>query len=246
MPWRVWKQLDTRGRYVVLITFFGLFAIWLMALFILPTWNDIRQGGRLNDLEDAVNALAAGIDQAQQQYPEVSIPTAEEILRAAGEDPSLLAREGAPGVPGATGPPGPEGPPGPQGLPGSDGAPGATGSSGPPGAEGPIGPTGAQGEIGPAGPTGANGLPGAMGPVGPVGAMGPIGPEGTAGPAGPQGDPGATGATGASGPPGPEGPQGPEGPAGPSGLACPEGFHPDTLDFNAPGGQITLFGCISD
>lgn len=243
MPWRVWRQLDSRGRYVVIVTILGLFMIWLMALFIIPTWNDIRQGGRLNHLEDAVNALAAGIDQAQQRYPEVSIPTAEEILRAAGEDPSLLAREGAPG---ATGPPGPEGPPGPQGPPGSNGAPGPSGPPGVAGPEGPIGPTGAQGEIGPAGPAGANGLPGTMGPVGPVGPAGETGPIGPEGPAGSQGDPGATGATGPPGPEGPIGPEGPEGPPGPPGMTCPEGFHSGTFEFNAPGGQIMLFGCIID
>lgn len=103
---------------------------------------------------------------------------------------SLLAEQGATGVPG---PIGPQGFIGPQGIQG---------------AQGPIGPTGSAGATG---AQGATGLTGATGPAGPIGATGASGPQG------PIGLTGATGATGATGPAGATGPQGAVGPQGPQG-----------------------------
>jgi hypothetical protein len=247
-PARVWNRMDRRDRVVAGATLAVLAAIWLMTLFVLPSWNDLSQGERLDDLEHAINALAAGIDEAQEENPEASIPTAEQILRAAGEDPTLLTRQGEPG------PRGERGPKGDQGIPGIPGERGATGDPGPQGEPGPIG------ERGPVGDTGATGDTGAVGPVGATGASGPIGP---AGPQGETGEPGPTGETGATGEPGPIGPAGPEGPAGPAGdpgpigppgpqgepgpagtVICPDGFTFGIFTVNEPGGQITVFGCI--
>ena len=59
---------------------------------------------------------------------------------------------------------------------------------------------------------------------------------------GPAGPPGETGPQGATGPAGPPGPQGERGPAG--GAACPTGFAPAVVVFNAPGGQETIYTCL--
>jgi hypothetical protein len=52
---------------------------------------------------------------------------------------------------------------------------------------------------------------------------------------------------GPAGPTGAEGPQGPVGPEGPvsTELACPAGFVAQEIVFNSPGGQVTLFTCVS-
>ena len=56
-------------------------------------------------------------------------------------------------------------------------------------------------------------------------------------------------APGPPGPPGPKGdtgPVGPPGPQGPSGsVSCPAGFVPGDLVLNHPGGQATIYGCLS-
>jgi hypothetical protein len=138
-PARVWNRMDRRDRVVAGATLAVLAAIWLMTLFVLPSWNDLSQGERLDDLEHAINALAAGIDEAQEENPEASIPTAEQILRAAGEDPTLLTRQGEPGPRGERGPKGDQGI---QGIPGERGATGDAGEQGIPGPPGERGPTG--------------------------------------------------------------------------------------------------------
>lgn len=55
---------------------------------------------------------------------------------------------------------------------------------------------------------------------------------------------GPTGPTGPQGPPGARGPAGPAGPTGPAGLACPSGFAPGELVFNAPQGHVRTWTCI--
>jgi hypothetical protein len=49
-----------------------------------------------------------------------------------------------------------------------------------------------------------------------------------------------------TGPQGPAGPPGPPGPPGPSGaVSCPAGFVPGDLVINHPGGQATIYSCLS-
>lgn len=233
MPWRIWKGLDNRGKEMTAVTIAVLFLIWIVTIFILPTWNDLHQNDRLNDLESAVSALAAGIDSAKQQNPEVPIPSAEEILRAAGEDPSLVGRPGEPGPqgpPGETGAAGPPGVQGDQGPAGPQGAPGPQGNDGQPGVPGPPGVTGASGPPGPVGPTGPVGPQGETGPPGPQGEPGPIGPQGVPGETGRIGDTGAVGATGPIGPPGP---------------LCPTGFVPREITINVSPGFETVIVCVA-
>lgn len=119
---------------------------------------------------------------------------------------------------------------------------------GPPGERGPIGPPGAsvRGEKGDQGEPGVPGLPGPPGAsvTGPQGEPGEQGPPGEPGATvtGPQGEPGAPGGPG---PKGDTGAQGPRGEPGPAGLQCPNGFHAGTLPINTPGGQVTVFTCLS-
>jgi hypothetical protein len=247
-PARVWNRMDRRDRVVAGATLAVLAAIWLMTLFVLPSWNDLSQGERLDDLEHAINALAAGIDEAQEENPEASIPTAEQILRAAGEDPTLLTRQGEPGPRGERGPKGDQGI---QGIPGERGATGDAGEQGipgPPGERGPTGDTGvtgATGERGPAGPAGSDGDDGATGPIGPPGPQGLPGPQGEQGIPGPVGPEGPAGSAGPQGEPGPIGPPGPPGPQGePGTFICPDGFAPQTFQLNTPGGQVVVFACM--
>ncbi len=224
-----WRRLDDRDQRAViraLIIIAVVAVVWALTLFVLPSRNDLSQGRRLDALDAAVNALAAGLDEIRADNPTIKIPTAEEILRAAGEDPSLLTRQGEPGPPGPRGEPGigAPGPPGPAGARGDTGANGATGATGPPGVQGSEGPTGSEGPPGP---------------------QGPAGETGATGPPGPQGEPGPAGEPGATGPQGPIGPAGPAGPAGSSGAAtCPAGFTARTFTLNTPGGQLVLFGCV--
>ncbi len=213
-PHHVWRGMSGRDRVIAGTTIGVLALIWLAVLFVFPSSKDLSQDERLDDLEHAVNALAAGLDEIQADNPTISIPTAEQILRAAGEDPSLLTRQGEPG---ATGP---------QGEPGV-GAPGPTGETG---SQGEIGATGDTGASGPPGPPGENGVPGATGPAGPAGADGATGPQGEAGPVG------ATGPTGATGPQGPRG--------DPGQFVCPSGFTLTSFRVNTSGGQVLIFGCI--
>jgi type II secretory pathway pseudopilin PulG len=244
-PARIWNRMDRRDRVVAAGTLVVLAAIWLMTLFVLPSWNDLSQDERLDDLEHAINALAVGIDEAQEDNPDASIPTAEQILRAAGEDPSLLTRQGEPGPRGERGPKGDQGI---QGIPGERGATGDTGEQGVPGQtgeRGPTGDTGATGTTGERGPAGAEGDDGAPGPVGPPGLQGLPGPQGEQGIPGPVGPEGPAGPAGPQGEPGPAGPPGPQGEPGPAGTMCPAGFVADTLTFNMPGGQMTVFACVA-
>lgn len=120
--------------------------------------------------------------------------------------------------------------------PGEQGSPGPSGPPGERGARGPAGPQGLPGERGAQGDTGANGATGETGAVGPPGPAGEQGPPGATGPAG---EPGPTGPAGSVGPPGPRGEPGPAGPI------CPSGFHGDRLTLNTPGGQVTVFVCLS-
>jgi type II secretory pathway pseudopilin PulG len=247
-PHRVWRRMDHRDRRIAGATLVVLAAIWLMTLFVLPSWNDLNQGERLDDLEHAINALAVGIDEAQEENPEASIPTAEQILRAAGEDPTLLTRQGEPGPRGERGPKGDQGIPGIPGERGATGDAGEQGIPGPPGERGPTGDAGAvgaTGERGPAGPAGDDGEPGPIGPPGPQGLPGPQGEQGVPGPVGPEGPAGSVGPQGEQGPIGPVGPPGPPGPQGePGTFICPDGFTPQTLQLNTPGGQVVVFACI--
>lgn len=123
------------------------------------------------------------------------------------------------------------------------------------GAPGPQGPQGVQGVPGPPGTAGKDGAPGAVGaegasgPIGPAGVAGQTGATGSAGPAGPQGAPGSQGSPGPTGDTGPAGAAGPPGPPGPpgtdGGLVCPKGFGPGVFTLNAPGGQVSLYVCMS-
>ena len=116
--------------------------------------------------------------------------------------------------------------PGPRGPPGADGVDGVDGSSivGPPGADSQVpGPPGAPGEsiIGPAGRDGADSqVPG------PPGAPG----ESIIGPAGRDGADSQV--------------PGPPGPRGPPGLECPGGFTATEFQVSAPGGKVSVFGCV--
>lgn len=214
------RRRSDRALWLVLPAFVIL---WLLNIFVIPSRSDREQDERLGELENAVSALALAIDEARAN--DQLIPTPEDILRAAGVHPDdLLPR---PGPPGPTGPQGVQGRPGERGATGPPGAPGLPGEAGEQGSVGEIGPQGVSGEQGPPGATGARGEPG------------PIGPAGSQGPPGPAGPPGPTGETGARGPAGPTGAQ------GPAGMVCPSGFHADTFAFNAPGGQIVVFACVS-
>ena len=75
---------------------------------------------------------------------------------------------------------------------------------------------------------------------------GPPGPAGPAGPKGDKGDQGEQGLRGLVGPAGPAGPQGERGPQGPpGGVTCPTGFVPGILKINHPGGQATIYTCMT-
>ena len=67
------------------------------------------------------------------------------VIPVEGDDWTMLAQKGDPGVQGIQGNQGPQGIQGPQGMPGVKGDTGATGPQGP---QGPIGTTGAQGDRG--------------------------------------------------------------------------------------------------
>ena len=126
---------------------------------------------------------------------------------------------------------------------GSDGVQGPAGPAGPRGAPGERGVQGLPGEPGPPGAAGRDGVsgdvPAVPGPAGPVGPPGPAGSPGADGESivGPPG-PATIGATGAPGE------RGPPGPAGPAGLSCPPGYSATSLELNARGGQVTIFGCV--
>ena len=84
------------------------------------------------------------------------------------------------------------------------------------------------------------------------GEPGPTGPEGPAGLPGPKGDKGDKGATGDTGPAGPVGPAGPKGEKGdtgaqgpPGGTTCPEGYVFGKLIINHPGGQASIYTCMT-
>jgi len=101
---------------------------------------------------------------------------------------------------------------------------------GPRGPTGPPGPPGRRGPVGPPGPKGAKGDKGDVGP------KGDRGPAGATGPKGDKGDKGDAGATGA---------RGERGPTGAAGLQCPAGFEPGQLIINHPGGQVTIWTCLT-
>lgn len=98
------------------------------------------------------------------------------------------------------------------------------------------------------------GIVGPMGPAGPLGPMGPSGPQGVSGQDGRDGADGAQGEQGVPGPAGPEGPPGPAGeqgppgpqgepgPAGPQGTSCPDGYHPQEVEWVVP--QVTTYECV--
>jgi len=75
------------------------------------------------------------------------------------------------------------------------------------------------------------------------GDTGPAGPEGPAGPKGEKGDKGEQGIQGLIGPAGPKGDKGEQGP--PGGTTCPEGYVFGKLVINHPGGQATIFTCMT-
>lgn len=183
-------RVRRRTDFVVLLSMVVIIVIWLLTLFVVPSRSDIQQNDRLDDLEVAIAALSAAIDEARANQQK--IPTPEQILEAAALDPrSLLPRQGEPGPPGKQGPQGPQG------------------ERGEPGSQGDVGPSG---EIGPAGPEGSPGSVGPQGPIGPEGSQGETGAPGATGSAGEQGE------RGPIGPPGPPGPQGPAGISCPSGF----------------------------
>jgi len=78
---------------------------------------------------------------------------------------------------------------------------------------------------------------------------GPPGPQGERGPAGPQGEQGEQGEQGVQGERGAVGPAGPAGPKGdkgdPGGTSCPPGFVFGKLVINHPGGQTTIYTCMT-
>lgn len=115
--------------------------------------------------------------------------TAPGCTQPVAAEPSVIIKEGQPGLPGAIGAPGPQGPTGP---PGPQGPPGATGKTGPPPGCALLstGCIGAQGPAGPPGPAGADGKDGADGQNGADGEPGIPGERGPAGETGPQGIPG--------------------------------------------------------
>lgn len=210
-----------RSDKAVLFAAVAFIILWLLNIFVIPSRSDREQNERLDQLEHALDAMAVAVDDIRFQFPGLDIPTPEEILRAAALDPLLLPRQGPPGE---AGPQGVQGRPGERGATGPPGVPGLPGERGEQGSVGEIGPQGVSGEQGPPGATGARGEPGPIGPVGPNGIPGPAGPPG------PTGEPGA---------------RGPAGPPGPSGMVCPGGFHTETFTINTPGGQTTVFACVS-
>jgi hypothetical protein len=72
---------------------------------------------------------------------------------------------------------------------------------------------------------------------------GPAGPAGPAGPKGDKGEPGEQGERGLVGPAGPKGDKGDVGP--PGGTTCPEGYVFGKLIINHPGGQTSIFTCMT-
>lgn len=78
---------------------------------------------------------------------------------------------------------------------------------------------------------------GEKGDPGPAGPAGPAGPKGEKGEKGEQGEQGLRGLTGPPGPPGPKGE--------PGGTTCPKGFVPGKLVINHPGGQATIYTCMT-
>lgn len=161
MLWRAWRKMESRDRRITTIVVCGLAANF--ALIGAGVVTDIRAEDKRQDLEAAVGILAAELEEVRRENPEASIPTPEETLEGAGEDPILVGKPG---------PPGPVGPPGRDGEPGPPGEPGVVGEPGPPG---PVGPQGEPGVIGPPGPQGSQGEPGPQGPEGSPGPMCPVG-----------------------------------------------------------------------
>lgn len=75
---------------------------------------------------------------------------------------------------------------------------------------------------------------------------GPAGPPGPQGERGPQGEQGEQGEVGEVGPVGPAGPKGDKGDKGdPGGTTCPPGFVFGRLIINHPGGQTTIYTCMT-
>jgi hypothetical protein len=81
---------------------------------------------------------------------------------------------------------------------------------------------------------------GEKGDPGPAGPAGPAGPQGDKGDKGDQGEQGPIGLTGPRGPAGPKGDQGP-----PGGTTCPTGYVFGILKINHPGGQATIYTCMT-
>lgn len=84
---------------------------------------------------------------------------------------------------------------------------------------------------------------GEKGDTGPAGPPGPAGAKGATGAKGDKGDKGEQGLIGLTGPAGPKGDKGDTGPAG--GTTCPEGYVFGKLIINHPGGQATIFTCMT-
>ena len=145
------------------------------ALTYLPQPLSLESNNRINDLEFAINTVAADLTNIQLT-------------------PGPQGDNGADGTNGAAGIDGIDGAAGVAGTNGTNGIDGATGTQGPAGATGITGAAGVQGIQGLAGNDGVDGIDGTNG------TNGIDGIDGVQGPIGPSGGPvGATGATGVDG-----------------------------------------------
>jgi len=219
------------------------------ALTYLPQPLSLESNNRINDLELAINTLAADLTTIELTPG----PQGNDGADGAQGPTGANGIDGTNGLPGTNGDQGPIGPAGANGIDGTngvdgnDGAVGATGSDGVDGIDGTNGIDGVDGGVGAQGPigligaigyqgatgadgidgtNGSDGVDGAQGPIGLTGVDGTNGSDGTVGAQGPTGPTGLTGPmglTGAYGVAGVNGPIGPTGPMGLTGLTGPTG-----------------------
>ena len=151
------------------------------ALTYLPQPLSLESNNRINDLEFAINTVAADLTNIQLTPGPQGDNGADGTNGAAGTNGTngIDGVQGIQGLPGDTGVAGPQGIQGVAGNDGADGTNGIDGLNGTNGVDGTNGLPGTDGVDGIDGTNGTNGIDGIQGPIGPSG--GPAGPAGDCG-----------------------------------------------------------------